>query len=139
MGTKVPDAELRRLLRASAEQAGWSGEAAIGAGGFQHYQTNLHYRDRANYLLQSPKTTILIDVNLSTQRFSLMKRTISEPRWSALGFDFRSLATEIGTVSNVFSPEIKRLTSSFSNTSSNVEPSTAESWLQVFAVWWNQC
>ena len=55
--------ELRRLLRASAEQAGWSGEAAIDASGFQRDQTSYHYRDRANYSLQSMKTTILIDVN----------------------------------------------------------------------------
>ena len=41
--------ELRRLLRASAEQAGWSGEAAIDASGFQRDQTSYHYRDRANY------------------------------------------------------------------------------------------
>ena len=31
--------------------------------------------------------------------------------------------------------EVKRRTSSFSNTFSNVEPPTAESWLQAFAVW----
>ncbi|NKE37265.1 IS5 family transposase [Natronococcus sp. JC468] len=55
--------ELRRLLRTSAEQAGWSGEAAIDASGFQRNQTSFHYRDRANYSLQSLKTTILIDVN----------------------------------------------------------------------------
>ena len=55
--------ELRRLLRASAEQAGWSGEAAIDASGFQRDQTSYHYRDRANYSFQSLKTTILIDVN----------------------------------------------------------------------------
>jgi len=33
--------------------------------------------------------------------------------------------------------EIKRRTSSFSNSFSHVEPTTAESWLQAFAVWWN--
>jgi IS5 family transposase len=55
--------ELRRLLRTSAEQAGWSGEAAIDASGFQRDQTSFHYRDRANYSFQSMKTTILIDVN----------------------------------------------------------------------------
>ena len=55
--------ELRRLLRRSAEQAGWSGEAAIDASGFQRDQTSHHYRDRANYSFQSMKTTILIDVN----------------------------------------------------------------------------
>jgi len=41
--------ELRRLLRNSAEQAGWSGEAAIDASGFQRDQTSYHYRDRANF------------------------------------------------------------------------------------------
>ena len=35
--------------------------------------------------------------------------------------------------------EVKRRTSSFSNTFSNVEPATAESWLEAFAVWWNRC
>ena len=55
--------ELRRLLRRSAEQAGWSGEAAIDPSGFQRDQTSCHYRDRANYSFQSTKTTILIDVN----------------------------------------------------------------------------
>ena len=55
--------ELRRLLRRSAEQAGWSGEAAIDASGFQRDQTSHHYRNRANYSFQSLKTTILIDVN----------------------------------------------------------------------------
>jgi IS5 family transposase len=54
--------DLRRLLRASAEQAGWSGEAAIDASGFQRDQTSYHYRDRADFSFQSMKTTILIDV-----------------------------------------------------------------------------
>ncbi|MDL0123106.1 IS6 family transposase [Halobacterium salinarum] len=35
--------------------------------------------------------------------------------------------------------EIKRRTSSFSNTFSHVKLPTAESWLQTFAVWWNHC
>jgi transposase-like protein len=35
--------------------------------------------------------------------------------------------------------EVKRRTSSFSNTFSNASLPTAESWLQAFAVWWNQC
>jgi putative transposase len=35
--------------------------------------------------------------------------------------------------------EIKRCTSSFSNTFSHVEPTTTETWLQAFAVWWNRC
>jgi len=33
--------------------------------------------------------------------------------------------------------EIKRRTSSFSNSFSHVDPATAETWLQAFAVWWN--
>jgi len=33
--------------------------------------------------------------------------------------------------------EIKRRTPSFSNSLSHVKPTTAESWLQAFAVWWN--
>ena len=51
--------ELRRLLRRSAEQAGWSGEAAIDASGFQRDQTNYHYRDRANYSSKRDCTAIL--------------------------------------------------------------------------------
>jgi putative transposase len=35
--------------------------------------------------------------------------------------------------------EVKRRTSSFANTFSHVEPPTAESWLEAFAVWWNRC
>jgi putative transposase len=35
--------------------------------------------------------------------------------------------------------EVKRRTSSFSNTFSNAKPTTAESWLQAFALWWNRC
>jgi putative transposase len=33
--------------------------------------------------------------------------------------------------------ELKRRTSSFSNSFSHVDPATAETWLQSFAVWWN--
>jgi IS5 family transposase len=54
--------ELRSLLRASAEQAGWTGFGAVDASGFQRDQTSSHYRNRANYSLQKMKTTILIDV-----------------------------------------------------------------------------
>jgi len=35
--------------------------------------------------------------------------------------------------------EVKRRTSSFSNTFRNTEPTTAESWLQALAVCWNRC
>ena len=55
--------ELRRLLRASAEQAGWSGEAAIDAGGLQRDQTSYHYRKRADFSVHALKTSILIDVD----------------------------------------------------------------------------
>ena len=33
--------------------------------------------------------------------------------------------------------KIKCRTSSFSNSFSHVDPATAETWLQSFAVWWN--
>jgi len=33
--------------------------------------------------------------------------------------------------------EVKRRTSSFSNSFSHVDPATAETWLRSFAVWWN--
>jgi IS5 family transposase len=55
--------ELRCLLRRSAEQAGWSGEAAIDASGFQRGQTSHHYRNRAGYFFHSLKTTTLVDMN----------------------------------------------------------------------------
>lgn len=35
--------------------------------------------------------------------------------------------------------EVKRCTSSLSNTFSNAQLPTADSWLKAFAVWWNQC
>jgi putative transposase len=35
--------------------------------------------------------------------------------------------------------QVKQRTPSFSNTFSHVELPTAESWLETFAVWWNQC
>ena len=35
--------------------------------------------------------------------------------------------------------KVKRRTSSFLNTFGHVEPTTAESWLQALAVWWNRC
>ena len=35
--------------------------------------------------------------------------------------------------------EVKRRTSSFSNTFRNAEPTAAESWLRAFAVCWNRC
>jgi putative transposase len=35
--------------------------------------------------------------------------------------------------------EVKRRTSSFSNTFSNARLPTADSWLKAFAVWWNRC
>ena len=35
--------------------------------------------------------------------------------------------------------EVKRRTSSFSNTFSNAKLPTADSWLKAFAVWWNRC
>jgi IS5 family transposase len=53
--------ELRRLLRRSAEQAGWSGTAAIDASGFQRDQTSYHYRHRAGFSFHKLKTTILVD------------------------------------------------------------------------------
>jgi hypothetical protein len=55
--------ELRRLLLTSVKQAGWSGEVAIDTSDFQRDQNPFHYRDRANYSLQSMKTTILINAN----------------------------------------------------------------------------
>jgi len=55
--------ELRSLLRASAEQAGWSGVAAIDASGFQRDQTSYHYRNRAGFSFHKLKTTILVDTD----------------------------------------------------------------------------
>jgi putative transposase len=54
-----------------------------------------------------------------------------------LGIDF--LVVRHGhrnSVERVFK-EVKRRTSSFSNTFSYVHPATAETWLQAHAVWWN--
>jgi len=56
---------------------------------------------------------------------------------SRLGFRFQIRRHgNRNAVERVFR-KVKRRTSSFSNTFSHVEPTTAESWLQAFAVWWN--
>jgi transposase-like protein len=56
-----------------------------------------------------------------------------------LGLDFRyEKHGNRNSVERVFR-EVKRRTSSFSNTFSHASLSSAESWLQAFAVWWNQC
>lgn len=55
--------ELRRLLRRSAEQAGWAGTAAIDASGFQRDQTSYHYRNRAGFSFHKMKTTVLVDTD----------------------------------------------------------------------------
>lgn len=68
--------ELPSLLRRSAEQAGWSGVAAIDANGFQRDQTSYHYRNRAGFSFHKLKTTILVgrdslairDVHYTTKR-----------------------------------------------------------------------
>lgn len=52
--------ELRRLLRTSAEQVGWSGEAAIDTSGFQRDQTSHHFRNRTGYPFHSLKTTVVM-------------------------------------------------------------------------------
>jgi putative transposase len=56
---------------------------------------------------------------------------------TSLGLRFRMIRHgNRNGVERVFR-EVKRRTSSFSNTFSHVDPPTAESWLQAFAVWWN--
>jgi transposase-like protein len=56
-----------------------------------------------------------------------------------LGLDFRyEKHGNRNSVERVFR-EVKRRTSSFANTFSNASLSSAESWLQTFAVWWNRC
>jgi putative transposase len=53
------------------------------------------------------------------------------------GLDFRyERRGNRNSVERVFR-EVKRRTFSFSNCFSHVEPDTAETWLQTFAVWWN--
>jgi len=48
---EFPMQELRRLLRASAEQAGLSGTASVDASGFQRDQASSHYRNRVGDIL----------------------------------------------------------------------------------------
>ena len=56
-----------------------------------------------------------------------------------LGLDFRyEKHGNRNSVERIFR-EVKRRTSSFSNTFSNASLDSAESWLQTFAVWWNRC
>jgi len=73
--------ELRSLLRHSAEQAGWSGTAAIDASGFQRDQTSYHYRNRAGFSFHKLKTTILVDTE------SLAIKDVHFSRRSASGTD----------------------------------------------------
>ncbi|WP_136590990.1 IS6 family transposase [Salinigranum halophilum] len=56
-----------------------------------------------------------------------------------LGLRFRvSRHGNRNSVERVFR-EVKRRTSSFSNTFSNARLPTVDSWLNAFAVWWNRC
>ena len=58
---------------------------------------------------------------------------------SRLGLRFQIRRHENrNSVERVFR-ELKRRTSSFVNIFSNVKPTTAGSWLEAFAVWWNRC
>ena len=60
-----------------------------------------------------------------------------KPALSQLGLQFQMRRRENrDAVKRVFR-EVKRRTSSFSNTFSYAQPTTAEWWLQAFAVWWN--
>lgn len=55
------------------------------------------------------------------------------------GFDYRvERHGRRNPIERVFR-EVERRISSFPNCFSHVDPSTAHSWLQAFAVWWNQC
>jgi len=65
-----------------------------------------------------------------------MEHSISRQHSADADSDFGMRNMEIGTPSNVYL-ERKRYTSSFSNCFSHVRSSTAESWLQAFAVWHN--
>ncbi|OVE82841.1 IS6 family transposase [Natronolimnobius baerhuensis] len=56
------------------------------------------------------------------QRIGLRFRLERHGNWNAIERVFR---------------EVKRRTSLFSNSFGHVDPSTAETWLQAFAVWWN--
>jgi len=56
------------------------------------------------------------------RRTGLRFQTIRHGNWNAIERVFR---------------EVMRRTSSFSSHFSHVQPTTAEMWLQAFAVWWN--
>jgi putative transposase len=77
---------------------------------------------------QVKQATFLVDgahhLNAALERLGLRFQTTHHGNWNA--------------IERVFG-EAKRRTPSFSNTFSCVEPPTAESWLQAFAVWWNRC
>jgi putative transposase len=77
---------------------------------------------------QVEQTTFLVDhahsLKAALTRLGLRFQTIRHGNRNAIERVFR---------------EVKRRTSSFSNTFSHVEPTTAETWLQAFAVWWNRC
>ena len=77
---------------------------------------------------QVEQTTFLVDnahsLKAALTRLGLRFQTVRHGNRNAIERIFR---------------EVKRRTSSFSNTFSHVEPTTAETWLQAFAVWWNRC
>ena len=55
------------------------------------------------------------------------------------GFDFRYEKHGNRNSDERIFREVNRRTSSFSNTFSNASLTSAESWLQTFAGWWNRC
>jgi len=70
--------ELRSLLRHSAEQAGWSGTAAIDASGFSEIRPDYHYRNRAGFSFHKLKTTIFGRYRVTgDQRRSFLRRSAS--------------------------------------------------------------
>jgi putative transposase len=56
---------------------------------------------------------------------------------SRLGLQFQMRRHENRNAVERAFREVKRRTSSFSNTFSHAQPTMIERWLQAFAVWWN--
>ena len=61
-----------------------------------------------------------------------------EPALRRSGFEYRVERHGLRNKIECVFREVERRTSSFSNCFSHADPATANSWLQAFAVWWNQ-
>jgi len=90
-------------------------------------QLTVAFLDKLRQKYDLDQTTILVD---DAHHFNAALDRLG------LGFQVTRYGSQ-NSVERVFR-KVKRRTSSFANTFSNAATAAAESWLQVFAVWYNQ-